>query len=181
MSGSAASNMGYANFYPNSNVNSNYVNIGSTNYSGGFTNTTIPGPPNLPGLVGAKNNVDAANSKLPTFYSKGGGKNLKRKIKNITKHYKMSRKSLKKRASTLRKKIKRRLTRSKRRRSVQRGGYSQYQNNLPLTRVYSTGGYLNPANSSLATPPPYKVLYNGGNCVDNYNHYTNKGFPSPGH
>ena len=181
MSGSAASNMGYANFFPNSNVNSNYVNIGSTTYSGNFTDTTIPGPPNLPGLVAAKNNVYAANSKLPAFYSKGGGKDFKRKIKNITKHYKMHKKSLKKRASTLRKKIKRRLTKNRNRRTAQRGGYSQYQNNLPLTPVYSTSGYLKPIDSSLATPHYNKVLSNCANCVDNYNHYTNKGFPSRGH
>jgi hypothetical protein len=181
MTGSCASNLGYAKIYPNSNVNPNYVNIGSTNYSGGFGSNEIPGPPNLPGLVAAKNNVDAAAGRLPTFHYKGGGsaKGFKRKIKNITKKYKMSKKSLKKRASALRRKIKRRMTKSKRsRRHRQRGGYDQYQNNLPMTTSYSTGGYLNPSNSALANPVPYKILPNVGNCVDNYNHYTNKGFPS---
>ena len=185
MSGSGASNLGYSNVYPNSNVNSQFVNIGNTNYAGGFGSNEISGPPRLPGLVSAKNNVDAAAGRLPTFHYKGGAgaKDLKRKIKNITKKYKMKGKSLKKRAATLRRKIKRRLSKSKRssRKYRQHGGYSQYQNNLPMTTTYSTGGFLKPSNLALANPVPYKVLSNCTNCVDNYNHYTNKGFPSRGH
>lgn len=187
MSGTEASNIGYGKIIPNSNVTPNYVNVRSTDYSGGlFTSTVIPGPPHLPGLVAAKNNVDAANGRLPTFYAKGGSNQLKRKIKNITKHYKMPKRSLKKRVSTLRKKIKRHLkgkgkgksNRSRR----QRGGYSQYENNLPNTPTYSTTGtYLKATNSNLASPPVYKVLTSCTNCVDNYNHYTGKGFQSPGH
>lgn len=70
-----------------------------------------------------------------------------------------------------------------RRRSYRRrGGYSQYQNNLPLTPTYSTGdANLGPNSSALASPPPYNVLSNCTNCVDNYNHFTGKGFPSKGH
>ena len=183
MSGSGASNLGYGNFYPNSNINPQFVNIGSTNYAGGFGSNEISGPPHLPGLIAAKNNVDAAAGILPKFNYKGGAKDFKRKIKNITKKYKMKGKSLKKRASTLRRKIKRRLSKSKKhsRKHRQSGGYSQYQNNLPMTTSYSTGGYLKPANLALANPVPYKVLSNCTNCVDNYNHYTNKGFPSKGH
>ena len=33
MSGSCASNLGYAKFFPNSNVNARFVNIGNTDYS----------------------------------------------------------------------------------------------------------------------------------------------------
>jgi hypothetical protein len=91
----------------------------------------------------------------------------------------MNKKSLKRKASTLRRKIRKRFTRSRRHR--QRGGYSQYQNNLPLTPNYSTGGLLSPSNSALANPVPYKVLSAGGNCSDNYNHYTGHGFASKGH
>ena len=50
-----------------------------------------------------------------------------------------------------------------------------------MTPSYSTGGFLKPSNLGLANPVPYKVLSNCTNCVDNYNHYTNKGFPSRGH
>lgn len=189
MSGSGASNLGYGKIIPNSNVNPNFVNVGSTSYAGNFGSNEIPGPPNLPGLVSAKNNVDAAAGIL--YKGKGGAgsrgtKLFKRKIKNITKQYKMNKKSLKKRASTLRRKIKRHVSKgskngSRSRRYRQRGGYSQYQNNLPMTTTYSTGGYLKPQNLALANPVPYKVLSNCTNCVDNYNHYTNKGFNSKGH
>lgn len=172
--GSGASNLGYSNVFPNSNVNGNYVNIGSTNNPFHFSSNQIPG---LPGLSGAKNNVDAAAGKLYNF--KGGAKILKRKIKNITKKYKMNKKSLKRKATTLRRKIKKRLTRSRKNR--QKGGYSQYQNNLPLTPSYSTGGQILPTQSYLANPVPYQIRSMSTNCTDNYNHYTGKGFASKGH
>lgn len=72
-------------------------------------------------------------------------------------------------------------TKRRRMRRKQRGGYSQYQNNLPMTPTYSVGGVLTPSQVGLANPPPIKVLPNCTNCVDNYNAYTQKGFPSPGH
>lgn len=171
--GSSASNLGYGKIFPNSNIDGNVVNIGGTNNPLHFSSNQIPG---APGLSGAKNNVDAAAGKIPNL--KGGARNLKRKIKNITKKYKMNKKSLKRKASTLRRKIKKRLTRSRRHR--QRGG-AQYQNNLPLTPSYSTGGNLSPTMSALANPVPYKMLSSGGNCTDNYNHFTGKGFASRGH
>jgi hypothetical protein len=62
----------------------------------------------------------------------------------------------------------------------QRGGYAQFQNNMPLTNAYSTGGELSPSMSALANPVPFKVIA-GGNCVDNYNHFAGKGFSSAGH
>jgi hypothetical protein len=51
---------------------------------------------------------------------------------------------------------------------------------MPMTNTYSTGGYLPPSLSALATPPTYQALSNCTNCVDNYNHFTNGGFPSRG-
>ena len=123
-----------------------------------------------------------------------GKNNIKRKIKNITKLYKMR---SKKRAKSIKKKLinkysnnneiaialasggKRRRTKRNRRIS-QKGGYSQYQNNLPMTPTYSTGGVLSAANLGLANPVPYQVLSNCTNCVDNYNAYEMKGFPSRG-
>ena len=63
----------------------------------------------------------------------------------------------------------------------QRGGYSQYQNNLPMTPTYSVGGVLPASQLGLANPPPIHVLSNCVNCQDNANHFTGKGFPSPGH
>jgi hypothetical protein len=201
--GSAASNLGYAKIIPNSNVNGNFVNKDNSHYPGGFGSNQIPG---LPGLAGAKYNVDAAAARVPGICMSGGGKKLKNKIKNITKIYKMSKKSMKRKASGMRRKIRASLSRAmtrtrsmsrSRSRGVavaggkksrrykrsrrQRGGYSQYQNNLPMTNTYSTGGVLSAANLGLANPVPYQALSNCTNCVDNYNHFTNSGFPSRGH
>jgi hypothetical protein len=63
----------------------------------------------------------------------------------------------------------------------QTGGYSQYQNNYPSTPTYSTGGILSAQNLGLANPVPYKLLSNDTNNIDNYNHFTMKGFSSKGH
>jgi hypothetical protein len=129
---------------------------------------------------------------------------MKRKIKNIVKVYKMKGKKtirhIKNSIKNLfserktrflsggkkyKKKTVKNITRSKRpskKRHSYKGGYSQYQNNLPMTQVYSLGNVNLPASeSALASPPPYQVLSNCVNCVDNYNHYTNQGFPSRGH
>jgi hypothetical protein len=196
--GSGASNLGYGNTNPYNM--SQYVNGTSSNYSGSFSSNEIQGTPPgpLPGLAGAKSNIDAAAGIVPGIcLFKGGAKKLKRKIKNITKHYKKMRAGSRKMKS-LKKNLKSRMSsrslarsmalaggrrkKSRRNRSRrQRGGYSQYQNNLPMTPTYSVGGVL-PANQlALANPPPIKVLPNCVNCVDNYNHYTNTGFPSRGH
>lgn len=75
-----------------------------------------------------------------------------------------------------------RKTKHRRHRRGQRGGYAQYQNNLPMTPTYQVAGINLPASQlGLANPPPYTVLPNCVNCTDNYNHYTNTGFPSRGH
>ncbi len=188
--GSAASNLGYSTITPNSNINSNFVNKDNSHYPGGFGSNQIPG---LPGLAGAKYNVDAAAARAPGICMSGGGKKLKRKIKNITKRYKMAKKSMKRRVSGIKRRIKARISRAigrsrgrgiaggrKRKTRRQRGG-SQYQNNMPMTQTYSTGGVLSAANLGLANPVPYQVLPNDTNNIDNYNHFTNSGFPSRGH
>ena len=205
---SAASNLGYSNITPNSNVNGNFINKDNSHYPGGFGSNQVPG---LPGLAGAKYNVDAAAARVPGICMSGGGKKLKRKIKNITKRYKMAKKSMKRRASGIRRKIKasltralgrtrsaslartrhlaggrksrklRRKSRKLRRNHRQKGGYSQYQNNLPMTPTYSTGGILSADNLGLANPVPYQVLPNNTNNIDNYNHFKGLGFSSRGH
>ena len=249
MSGSGASNLGYGNIAPLSNINGRYVNSDNSNSPSGFSSNEIPGSPpgNIAhGLAGAKSNVDAAAGYVPGIcLFKGGAKVLKRKIKNITKKYKMKghkRRASKKRRSMKKKLVKidmmdnnrspsmvnavhnasklanaqnisraaarsvsasiaraisggRRTRRQRRGSRRQRGGftpplpgnipyppgYSQYQNNLPLTPTYSVGGKLGPSDLALANPPPIKMLPGCTNCVDNYNHNTNSGFPSRGH
>ena len=189
MSGSGASNLGYSNITPLSNINGSYVNVDSSNWPGTFGTNQIPG---LPGLAGAKSNIDAAAGNVPGIcLFKGGAKKLKRKIKNITKHYKKMKtgskkmKSFKKklRNKTVLRKISRNRTGGKRtrrrHRRRQNGGYSQYQNNQPFSLSYSLGGVLPASQLALANPPPISSVTN--NAIDNYDHYTNTGFPSRGH
>jgi hypothetical protein len=189
--------LGYGKIYPNSNVNSHVVNIGNTHNPRSFGSNEIPGQNGLPGLSGAKNNVDAANSCVSGLcFQKGGARILKRKIKNITKRYKsMGKRGMKSRKNRLTKMNRRKGTmrkRTTRRRKSQRGGwfsnhtpfpagYSQYQNNLPNTPTFSVGGKLSSQDLGLANPPPIQKLSNDANCADNYNHYTGKGFASRGH
>jgi hypothetical protein len=183
--GSGASNLGYGNIAPLSNINGKYVNIDNSQYSARFSSNEIPGTPPgpLPGLSGTKSNIDAAAG----IY-RGG---LKRKIKNITKQYKRMKagsRKIKHMKKTIRRRTRsRRLARSLaggRRRSYRRhhrGGYAQYQNNLPMTPSYQVAGINLTSNQlALANPPPIAKLSNCVNCVDNYNHYTNQGFPSKG-
>lgn len=206
--GSGASNLGYGNIDPLSNINGRYVNVDSSNSPGTFSSNTIDG---LPGLAGAKNNVDAAASYVPGIcLFKGGSKNLKKKIKNISRKYKMKggtkrRRQLKSKLRTMSRKHKTGSSRSRfgassRSRSASGGrkrtnaksrfsrnsrklvgGYSQYQNNLPMTPSYSVGGILSANQLGLANPPPIQVLSNDTSCIDNYNHFTGMGFPSRGH
>jgi len=207
--GSDNSNFGYGNLNPyGSNVNPAFVNKFSSNNPANFGSNEVPG---LPGLAGAKNNIDAAAGIVPGIgifkggVFKGGAKHFKRKIKNITKRYKrkMGMKGGKKYLRSIKSRIKakygsrtrgngkgrgrtmgksrmsaRRRTGSRRR---QRGGYSQYQNNLPMTPTYSVGGVLSASQLGLANPPPIHVLPNCEQCTDNYSHFLQKGFPSPGH
>jgi len=193
MSGSGASNLGYGNLNPYST--SPYVNGTSSNYSGSFSSNEIPG---LPGLAGSKSNIDAAAGIVPGIcLFKGGAKKLKRKIKNITKQYKKMKAGSKKMRGIQQRIRSRMASRSRaggkktrrvqrkhgsRRSKKQRGGYGQFQNNQPITPSYQVAGIDLPASQlGLANPPPIRLLPNSTNCVDNYNHYTNTGFPSKGH
>ena len=191
MSGSGASNLGYGNIIPNSDINGGFVNKGASNWPGSFGSNEISGsPPGIfpAGLAGAKSNVDAAAGRVPGICMKGGAKKLKRKIKNITKQYKRMKAGSKKIRSMKRRLKTRAIAGGKRSRKYskrnrkQRGGYAQYQNNLPMTPTFSVGSPNLPPNLlALANPPPITRLSNCVNCVDNYNHYTNMGFPSKGH
>jgi hypothetical protein len=167
---SGASNLGYGKITPLSNINGNYVNKDNSNYSGNFSSNEVS---SYGGLVGAKLNTNAAAGII-------GG--YKRKIKNISKYYKKMKGGSRKMKSVKRR-IKHRLVSRKRRgrrTRVMKGGYSQYQNNMPYTPSYQVAGVHLPASQlALANPPPFTKI--GGNCVDNYNHYTNMGFPSKGH
>jgi hypothetical protein len=186
---------------PYNNINGSLVNIDNSQFSGtAFTSHVIPSTVNNAVLPEPLSNRQAAASYIPGC-TKGGGKkpknsrNLKYRFKNISNMYRMKgtkkyslsklkRKLLGKRRSSKRKtKTSKRKTRRNiisKRSKRQRGGYAQYQNNVPMTQTYSLGGELSANNSALASPPPYQVLSNCTNCVDNYSRFTNNGFPSRG-
>ena len=199
MSGSGASNLGYGNITPNNNINGYFVNKDSSNWPGTFGSNEISGsPPGIfpAGLAGAKSNVDAAAGKVPGICMNGGAKKLKRKIKNITKQYKRMKAGSKK-IRTLKHRLRsraasrslarqlagrRRSRKYSRRHRRQRGGYAQYQNNLPMTPTYQVAGINLPASQlALANPPPITRLSNCVNCIDNFDKYSMTGFPSKGH
>jgi len=188
---SGASNLGWGNASPSSNVNGNFVNKYSENNPAFFTSNTVPG---YPGLNGAKLNTDAASGIVPGLcFFKGGAKKLKKKIKNITKSYSMPKskrkslkKSMKRNLNNLRSKTvsasiaggRRRRRRSHKRRQMG-GGYAQYQNNQPFSNSYALGGKLSPYDSALANPVPIYSVSN--NAIDNLNMFDRIGFPSRGH
>lgn len=123
-SGSDNSILGYGNIVPNSNINGSFVNKMNSNYAGNFSSNEIP----YSGLYASKNNIAAAAGIVPKpcFWNafKGGSKKLKKKIKNISKMYKMGGKSFKKRVHTMKKKIRSNLKKggSKYRKSIILGG-----------------------------------------------------------
>jgi hypothetical protein len=185
MSGSNASNLGYGEYPPLHNVNPSLVNVGGTNNPASFGSNETG---RFCGLAGAANNVDAAAGIL-----KGGVRKLKRKIKNITKQYKRMKAGSRK-IKHIRRSIQRRFISRKRasslaggrrkrtrslRKRVQRGGYAQYQNNMPISASYQVAGVPLAAGASmLANPPPVRP---NSTWPDNYNHYAMAGSPSQGH
>lgn len=191
--GSDNSNLGYGNQNPFVG-NPSLVNPTNSHNPGGFGSNESPAFGKF-GLPGAVWNVDAVKSFIPGV-SKGGARKLKYKIKNITKMYKRmkgGRKTFKRRVSSMKKRIMSRYhkkggkSRGRGKTRKMRGGmvsypagYSQYQNNMPMTNTYSVGGVLSAKDLGLANPPPYKALSNCTNCVDNYNHYKNAGSASRG-
>ena len=168
--------LGYGNQTPGANINGDFVNKDGSNYPGGF-----------------------GSNEIPTSCMRGG-KKLKRKIKNITKQYKKMSNGKKKTTSQIMKQLSksrsltksiaiaggrrrsRRMSRrsSRRNRSVSRRRRRQqggsYRSNVPSTPTYSTGGVLSAGSSAVANPVPYTVTGGNVNCVDNYNHFTGKGF-----
>ncbi len=181
-------------------LNGSLVNVDASHYSGSaFSSNMDPRTVNVNVMPEPASNIQAAASYIPC---KTGGSRKKHsinlhKINKISRMYKMkgNKKSAKRMKSRLRSKYSansrsryatRRRSRSQKRskshrRSMgQKGGYAQYQNNMPMTQTYSTGGPLSPSLSAMATPPTYHVLSNCTNCIDNFSKVENAGFPSKG-
>lgn len=194
---SGASNYGYGNVVPNSNVNPNYVNVTGSNYPGGFGSDIIP--KSAHSCQSPPNNIVAASG---TWTGNGGRKNIHKvykKMKGVKRkstqskklrkfrksgkrktHTKKGRKVTGKRRVKTRKthksrkprKVKKRRTKTfklKKRHLMRGGTYTQFQSNVPYTPGYAVAGVnVEPSMSATANPPPFEV-YN--NCKDNYNHY----------
>lgn len=111
----------------------------------------------VPGDIGSKVNQAAGDVFIPVTAA-GGGKRKKRK--------------------TRKRKTKKRRKYKKRRSKKQRGGYAQYQSNVPLTwtQQIPAGPGGSTWEGQLANPPTY---IRTDNCHNNYNHYTGKNTPSP--
>jgi len=134
------------------NVNGSFVNTDNSHgTSYTFTDTTI------------------SHTRPPCLNYLLGGKNKKR-------YYNMKSKRNRSRKNKSRK------NRSRKYRKKTRGGYSQFQNNQPYQMNYSIGNNNNSISSALANPAPYFIDSHSKNLenLDNYNHYTNKGFASKG-
>lgn len=163
------------------NLNQGYVNPSNSHDPANFSSNQIPtGPHTLPEPA---SNIQAAAAYIPA--SQKGGKINKKRINKISRKYKMSRTRKNHLRSRIRSRFigrrsrrthKRRYNHSKRRHHYsmrsgirrQRGGWAQYQNNMPVSNSYALGGPLNPSAVGLANPPPIASVTN--NAVDNLNH-----------
>jgi hypothetical protein len=159
----------------NHNVNSNYANANNSHYPGGFGSNVNP-----LSLKGQSSNVMAAMG-MNGGSRKRGTKKLLKRIKNIANKYKKMKGGQKRTLKKLKKLLslsKRKLASKARSRKTirQRGGYNQWGSSIPDTPSYSTGGNLSPSLSALANPVPINWLSRTVNGIDNYNHFTNKGF-----
>ena len=124
---------------------------------------------------------DFAGSYAPVKSMMGGkkkktSKRQTRKNKSLKKKHNKSKKNHKKNNKKNNKKS-RKIVRKNKPRRMQKGGYHQYMSNTPHSALYSTGNSgLTPSESMLANPAPIKSI---DTCVDNYNHFTGKGFETP--
>ena len=149
---------------------SEFANVDNTHYSGGLSSnegavTGCPGPKSNVAAAGGDPGPDLGGSKIGA--SMKGGKSRRR---HRTKHRRRRRKSTTRKrtkhccrrrtkGTKHRCKHKTKSTKRKRRRRRRRmkGGYAQYQSNVPLSHGYSLGGKLPPTDNSLANPPPHQA------------------------
>jgi hypothetical protein len=164
-------------------LNGSLVNVDASHYSGSmFSSTVDPRTVNVNAMPEPLSNVQGAASYIPC--QAGGRKINRRKINKISRKYKMkgSRKRISRKVRRIKSRVRSRYNRKGRRSRSrgQKGGYAQYQNNMPMTQTYATGGPLDPSLSALANPVPYQTLSNCTNCIDNFDAMKNSGFPSRG-
>ena len=110
-----------------------------------------------------------------TYPSQAGGRRRSRRNKRKRNRKSRRRRPRRRRKRNTRHRRKRKKTR---RRKRQRGGYAQYQSNLPLTSTLSlpAGAAGGTWIGQLASPPTYSRI---NDCHNNYNHFTGQNSPSP--
>jgi hypothetical protein len=131
----------------------------------------------------SKNMLKKGSSSLRR-HSKKRGMKATRKHRHKQHHKKSSGSRSRSRSRSLKSRSKSRSStkymrsRSHRRRSssskYQHGGYHQFNSNTPISYTQ----HIVPSGSSNLNSPP-SFTQSTGNCVDNYNHYTGKGFETP--
>jgi len=152
-------------------LDKNFINPDNSHYSANFTSTQIPYSNRV--LPEPMSNVQAAASYIPGCQK--GGKINRKKINKISRKYKMkSRRHIKRIRSRVRSRFSKRHGRHCRksckhnRSRKMRGGWAQYQNNMPVDNIYSLGSKLSPSLVGMANPPPIGSIRN--DAIDNLNH-----------
>jgi hypothetical protein len=126
-------------------------------------------------MLGGKKNKSRSTTKSSYKKNKRNSKsrNMK-KTRKIQRKYKHS--GGKKSKSSKNRKSKRhnvKHIKKSRKHRRQKGGYHQYMSNIPHSAQYGLSDAVTPNTSMLANPIPIQKL---DTCVDNYNHFTGKGF-----
>ena len=169
------------------------VNIDATHYAGSMFESTVnprtinPNALKQP-IIGGKINRRKINKISKQYKMKGNKKTISKNVKRIKSKIRsrcVSRKNISrtnrktsknKRSKNKRCNTKRCKTHKHKNRKHMKGGlgpnypsgYSQFENNHPVSNTYSTGGPLSPSFSALANPVPYFDVKN--NAIDNLNH-----------
>lgn len=145
--------------------------------------STFAGSGYPPITTGNKNSCAAMNGgkkhkrrmltkKSKRMYNRSSKRSSKKMTRKSNKRVKKSKSPVKKPRTVKRVRFhKKRSTRMKksRKQKKQRGGYSQYMNNVAYSHIYETGAppSLSSSDSALANPVPFTPK---NNCSDNYKH-----------
>ena len=183
------------------NLNGSPINSDASHWVGNaFTSRVIPDN----GLPVPANNIQAAASYIPCSkggskinrkkinkisrqYKMKHNKKTIRRIKSRLRKIKSRPRKIKSRPrskyTSKKNRSRKNTSRKNRSRKNMRGGlsapnyplgYSQYNNNHPISSTYSTGGVLSPSLSALANPVPYK---SGADvAIDNLDHNAKNAF-----
>lgn len=175
---SGASNLGYGNTFPLSDINSKYANPTNSHFSGNFTQKAGEKKRSTQNIGILKHRVNSIAKRYKRM--RAGSRQISRMKRKISRKFICS-KCRRKHANMRRRRTQRKRQSHLLRSHLLRGGdgYSQFTNNQPnSTNVQMAGIHLPASQLGLANPAPYTAT---SNSVDNYNHYNNTAFASRGH